>query len=772
MKINILIFIIASILFPLNVIGEEIKINKEFQMPTLKDAALNPEYKSFFSDDMLFGTNEGSPNLPFKYVRLIIPSNSEAESVILNKYEMQRINLSGKIEPAQSPVRTGRPDENIKYVDANEAIYSSDAAFPTNMAEIVDVRDFGGNKVVIIKVYPFQYYPKSNVLEFYKNLEISLLCKTSKDNSRKSTPSIVDHQILYDLVDNKDDIDKFSINSSTSEPIVSTRGAQNGLGYEYVIITNEALVPAFERFANWKRRKGMTVGIITIEYIKAQYSGDLTSGIYDIPGKVRQFLKNSYAAGTRYVLIGGDENIVPARYACVNENNDTYDYKIPTDYYYSELNGNWNYDGDQYYGEYQGDKVTFDQQLYVGRLLCSTKEHVNNWTYKVFLYEKNPGRGDFPYLRKLFFTQADQLQQGSWDNHVYPKMNSIFTTKTVFNEKLNGVDNPNSPQLPQFPSGTNVMNELNNNYGLVSFMGHGCPTDVAIATVGLNNNSYPKLRIYTYDNIKQDIHGVNEYSNGGSLKNMANDGYPNINYSVSCDNIPYDKLSPWPEDRVDDSFGEVLTSIYRTGSVAFLGNTRSGWIDNSKYLFGYFADAIRNGNLSLGKAEAISKTYLTTSNFYDRFLVFTHNLIGCPEMKMWTTTPSKFTSASILRSGNTVTVNANVSGSKICVMSSTDNGASYYQVINSTTQYSFANVPVSYTVTITKDNYIPYIYASDLTIQNQTYNSGDYFFNAGNITLNNVTINGTTSFHLEPLGYVTMTSGTLSISNNAIFSIE
>ena len=174
------------------------------------------------------------------------------------------------------------------------------------------------------------------------------------------------------------------------------RNTGDCLGFEYVIVTSEALAPAFEALVDWKRRKGLDAGIVTMEYIRENYNGDEISGIYDDAGKLRQFLYESYLRGTVYVLLGGDKDVVPIRYG--------YDYgdMIPTDLYFADFNGNWNFDDDEIYGETNQDDIDYMQEVYIGRILCSNTHEVKNWVDKAMIYEKNPGLGDFSYLKKSF----------------------------------------------------------------------------------------------------------------------------------------------------------------------------------------------------------------------------------------------------------------------------------------------------------------------------------------------------------------------------------
>ena len=59
--------------------------------------------------------------------------------------------------------------------------------------------------------------------------------------------------------------------------------------YEYVIITTDALKNHFNKFIEWKQRKGINIGVTTVQHILSHYSGDLISGIYDDAGKIGTF---------------------------------------------------------------------------------------------------------------------------------------------------------------------------------------------------------------------------------------------------------------------------------------------------------------------------------------------------------------------------------------------------------------------------------------------------------------------------------------------------
>ncbi|HOT40975.1 MAG TPA: C25 family cysteine peptidase, partial [Candidatus Syntrophosphaera thermopropionivorans] len=71
-----------------------------------------------------------------------------------------------------------------------------------------------------------------------------------------------------------------------------------------------------------------------------------------------------------YVILGGDDEIIPDR-GCFCAVGETIDLRIPTDIYYSNLDGNWNADGDQIWGEIN-DQVDYLPEVHIGRFPAET----------------------------------------------------------------------------------------------------------------------------------------------------------------------------------------------------------------------------------------------------------------------------------------------------------------------------------------------------------------------------------------------------------------
>lgn len=731
------------------------------------DSKINTNYLEIVDDELINNNEqEGVPSLPSKIIHLSIPAGSKIVSVTMSNPIIKTRLLSKKILPCQgkTPIKEMSDKEFIQPLNA---IYDNGSFYPAEQIRIVHIDYFDyTNQIVSLEVTPFKYDAKNNQLLFYSSFDIQIKLEkeqvSSNNLAKINRNRTVEEQkklntILETMVDNPEDI---KYNDTPMEGFISdasvskvSAAISQELSYEYVVITSNALAPAFNRFVAWKKRKGINIGIVTMEYIRSQYSGDLISGIYDDAGKLRQFLFNAYKNGLKYALLGGDQNTVPIRKGSSLNNPSPEKIElnvIPTDLYFADFNGNWNADGDSFYGEPNDDKPDYAAEISVGRILSSTPQHIENWTEKLICYESNPGNGDFAYLKKAFYTQADQMQNNNWASTIKATF-SMFTTNTIFEETYNGVKNDYSTGLPQFPTGADVINEFNKNYGLVSFMGHGSPCNVAVATVNWNNDNYPKNRVYT----SSVVHPEYIFAGSCSVEEMNNGMYPNIYYSISCETMPYDDALSWHVGH--DHLGNYYTINYKSGSVAYLGNTRDGLINSSRDLFVLFGEEINKGNYKVGVAEESSLQ--KTSDLY---LKYSHNLLGCPEMEMWTDIPTRFNSASVSESGNNITVNTGgVAGATICVMSAMDNGLSYFDKRENVSSATFTNVDKYYLVTITKHNYIPYLKNPDnLYFQNETINSDKYIYGVNFYAGNNVTTS-------KPTGAVIVKSG-----SNVVFDAD
>jgi len=199
--------------------------------------------------------------------------------------------------------------------------------------------------------------------------------------------------------------------------------------YEYVIVTNESFWPIFNQdFKSWKQTSDDKINNILIVNVSditgwgnftvnSTYGdGTNTSGgnhwipdgkevtssfslFNDTQAQIRNFLRHCYDTyNTRYVLLGGNKNVVPPRlvcsYAvgscgsCTDWDNDT---SHASDMYYECLDYNMNNNTNSYWMENECCGTTWDEidwgyDLYVGRVLVGTTEKLYNWINKTKEY--------------------------------------------------------------------------------------------------------------------------------------------------------------------------------------------------------------------------------------------------------------------------------------------------------------------------------------------------------------------------------------------------
>ncbi len=625
----------------------------------------------------------GEPSVPIFCHRITLPIGAIVNNVTINPKETIAMGLTHPLLPSQAPQPISNQTKSLFAL--NKVTYTSDAYYPSQLLQTYRVDYLHSVPILSIFVSPLQYNPTLKRCHIATSIEVDVDLNTSstKGITYKTNSTVVECGLPY---------------------------------YEYTIITHDTLSSAFETFASWKRAKGYEVGIVNIgDILNNQYlPGDTISGIFDDAGKLRQYLLMAYQSGkAKYVLLGGSRNIVPIRYGTGWLNSLKADYQIPTDWYYADMNGNWNLDKDACYGEpityRKGDKIDYAAELYVGRILCTNTNDIRNWTSKVLRYEINPGNGDYTYLTRALFTQADQLQDDNKAEEIRDKW--VNFDCEIVNEMPTTIDS-----FPYYPKGADIINMINSNhYGLLGNFNHGGSSDYNVATC-LHNGSLSEPYIafnkegmfaknYAVTSCDAYTRWSHKPENGNSLEDLNQELYPAIMYSISCTNIPFDNY----DSTGFRNLGEVFTCVSKGGGPAYLGNTRSGYVTSSTNLYKLFIDSIKTANNNhIGMAETLSKWELLGE--LSHWLILTHNLIGCPEMPMWTQEPQTFDSVEIHIDDNHIHVNTNEESieTTIC-LSGYINGQWYQKVYRNDSVVSFDTIPDQYNLVITKSNFIPCI---------------------------------------------------------------
>jgi hypothetical protein len=165
----------------------------------------------------------------------------------------------------------------------------------------------------------------------------------------------------------------------------------------YVIVTTRELRPEFLRLARAHTRAGLRAGVWTLESIRAGYPV-----ARDDAERIRDFLQDVHRQrGARWLLIGGNANQIPVRLATLETPYFGPPHQVsrlPTDQYYACLDGSWNADGDDEWGESNGDDVDLIPELIVGRAPVGSpweaRRFVGHTIEAMELAARTPGRPD------------------------------------------------------------------------------------------------------------------------------------------------------------------------------------------------------------------------------------------------------------------------------------------------------------------------------------------------------------------------------------------
>lgn len=256
---------------------------------------------------------------------------------------------------------------------------------------------------------------------------------------------------------------------------ITERPSLDGSAVDCVIITSDELAPEFERLAKWHDLMGQRTVVRTVAYIEARYPG------IDAPERIRNFLRDAYEKwGTVYALLGGDPSVVPMR---VLEYSWLWGYtantsdEIPVDCYYSNLDGNWNADGDGLFGENDGaDAGAIDlyADIVVGRAPVYEVEDARTFVDKTILYARGGKPGTW-YDRTAFLAQI--LEDG--DDEGRGEIDGAESAEAILGEFPGNYERIRLYQKYEAYEGSiqetleNCVYYMNEGAGIVSHIGHG-----------------------------------------------------------------------------------------------------------------------------------------------------------------------------------------------------------------------------------------------------------------------------------------------------------
>ena len=589
--------------------------------------------------------------------------------------------------------------EDIQYFSRTTA---SDNDYDPDLFGKPEFETFDGIQLALQKKYstsdydyydlliaPFQTAEYSNICKPYNDLEVELVLLQS-DHSTLNTNQINRdmNRILDCLSGVKNRTDFGSAISQLSEY------PQNP---DYIVITADSLAEALAPFVHWKRSLGFNCQIKSVEEIEVQYSG------LDLAEQIREYLKDAYQNGAEWVLLGGDETIIPVRcFYPANTNTEIpMEYLHASDLYYADLTGDWDVDGDGVWGEPYHDNPDLQPELFVGRVPSNSVYEISCWIEKTINYENGGVLQDAEYVGRALITSADQMRdwnygqgQDSLIAQYFPA--SLAVDLNSIQEFPSGVD----PSPTQAPARTFV-EHFSEGWNFSAILAHG--TCGGFVTMSSGYNEWPKTYVWVGDGTS---------SEKGYLDDLENYGQAGVVYSVACSQGALDYDQP-PISAQNPCVGEYLINLENRGAAAFIGYSRYGWVATSYKLTEDFVEYIYQVDNRLGPANTFSKLMHTNQ----RDLNYGLNLFGDPALPMWTAQPLPLTAThpDIIQLGNNVidieitSDGQPVSEALVTVINTNDNLFMGESGMDGTLELDFnTGIDSMITLTVTRPGFMPF----------------------------------------------------------------
>ncbi|MCK4653914.1 MAG: hypothetical protein KAU01_05680, partial [Candidatus Cloacimonetes bacterium] len=600
-------------------------------------------YHKIEMNELICVSEPGSPELPAKPVKLLLPSGEQAASVSITYKGINDISGEFEIYPRQKPYPTSYQDK-IEFTQPDPEIYNSKKSYPEKLHTEVQTQYLKGHSIAILNIFPVTYIPATGKVSYF--LEMKVVIETEPTDEAENSflnfyrTNEITKSRVKNIIDNPEQIEFYPANSNT-------RAGDN----KYVIITSSTYSSSFASFADFKNKQGYNVLIKTTEDI---YSDPLYNGV-DNQDEIRNFIKYAYLnLGTEYVLLGGDVEIVPHRGFWINAGG-TEDYDIPADLYYAALDRvgtgtgpDWNVNNDTKWGE--TSEADYYAEVYIGRISADSGTEFSAALNKQIMYQQSPVASDLENAIMVGEnlntgpltwggTYKDEIMNGgTYNGYTTTGFSGNFTVQTQYDRD-------------GYWSWTALQSKMNDGTNIINHLGHANPD--------FNMNFY---RSYV--------------TNSNLTSNGTNHNFYII-YTQGCYPASFDNR--WSDGSYDpeDCIGEKFTTI-SNGCVAFIGNSRYGWYNpggtnsGSQYLDRQFFDALFGENIyKLGEMNDDSKedgASQCNSDPWFRWSYYCVNLLGDPSIDVWTNTPGmlspSYTSA-INISDTQLAVNAGVSGALV-----------------------------------------------------------------------------------------------------------
>jgi len=645
----------------------------------------------------------GEPELPSRIYRFVIPADQRVEDVVVTSLVEEALPGTHRVMPALAEAPIG---ERQQAPQPDATVYEGGGVYPRERVVYLGDGWLGGYRIASFAVHPVQYEPVTGRLvlarEVSFEVELGPGARRSRARHRMTERSSdLYRRLVRRLVDNPEEVSGAAGGSAEVVEVADGPGfaprytpSLNGSPVDYVIVTNELLAPYFQDLADWKTEKGIPAVVKTVSWIEANYPGGC-----DTAEKVRLFLQDAYSSwGTTYVLLGGDTDVVPHRMGFTTYYGGD---DIPADLYYSDLDGNWNWDGDEIFGEsYKsavapGDSVDLYPDVIVGRAPVNSVVELETFLDKCEAYRSSP----VSHFTDRNLILSDVLFPYDWDGGTYSLDGAADITEPAMSYFPGHLHNvrmyANREGFPEsYPiDAPSTADSIDQGYNLVVHVGHGSKDVV-------------RTNLYNYLGMSD----VADFTNGMSKGSFM--------WFLNCTTTAIDY----------DCIGERVMTNPNGGATALYGPTRFAFPATCRDYYWDWLDLIYNDGIQeIGAAGAYCKARHASygESGYDntsRWTQYSFVLLGDPEMSLWTDRPETLsvTHPPTMQVGDsgmslTVTDPAAVDSARVCVFKDGDVYETGFTSASGEITLDFVpDTPGTLRVTVTAANHLPY--QADVTV--------------------------------------------------------
>ncbi len=675
------------------------------------------------------------PGLPYRVVNVLLPQGEIVSSYDIAVLDI--VEIDSDIDLAIFEGDLLEDGSRAGIVASADEVTIDGSLFPKWKVRHIGTSNYRGFRIASFALYPFAYDLASGRLTLDR--EVELVVQTEFDVTdtegavrKRHIPGFREEseEHVRALVINPEQsatyvFDDIVVDAPDRGFLPSYLPSMEGSEVAYVIVTNEEMAPAFERLAEWKTMKGVPAVVRTVEWIYQNYRAGA-----DRAESIRNFLQEAYANwGTEWVLLGGDTEIIPARYGYVSFFAGDF---IPTDMYFSCLDGNWNADGDTLWGEAYhtisdpGDEADIYSEVYIGRMPATTYQEADLLVGKTIDYAtpiEYDSKNDFLMLAEVIFPSPYVPGDDIW-------LDGADITENIY--KLYMQSDPglevfrHYETCDSFPGSTCLSREsaigaMNAGANHVVHCGHGFAYNLSVGTGTILNVD------------------ASDLTNGDAIFSM---------YLMNCTNAAFDMKC----------LAEYFMLNDEGGAFAVTGSSRSAFPSASRpYLDYYYYMMFAYDMVQLGKCFTKSREPFTpsaVSETADRWTHFIYNYLGDPEVNIYKAVPDTFsiTKPSVATFGlNDITIDvfsdgAPVDEALVCLYKDNDDYA--YGLTNGTGSITFSEFlcrdegMIYVTVTglnhgryvdsiLVQDEINPYLRIDDRAVADSGSGNGDGILDSG-----------------------------------------